>query len=159
MEAANKGAYEAGGVSVGLNIELQTEQVPNPYQTVSLDFEYFHARKVMLAKYSVGFVAFPGGFGTLDELAEVLTLIQTQKIHPFPVYFVGSDYWRGLDRWVRDTLAVEGAILPDDVSLYKIVDAVEAIPHDIKAYYLENVNAGFKLPQDEDRKRALGRAE
>lgn len=157
MEAANKGAFEAGGISIGLSIELEREQVPNVYQTLSLDFEYFHARKVMLAKYSVGFVAFPGGFGTLDEIAEILTLVQTQKIHPFPIYLVGSDHWGGLTRWFHETLIAEGVIAPDDVKLYKLVDDVTSIPRDIQHYYSENIDAGFKLPSDEDRKRSLGK--
>jgi uncharacterized protein (TIGR00730 family) len=156
MEAANRGAFEAGGVSIGLNILLEHEQRPNPYQTFSLDFEYFHARKVMLAKYSVGFVIFPGGFGTLDELAEILTLVQTQKLHPFPIYLVGSDYWSGLVRWFEETLAKEGAIAPDDLKLYKVLDDVTEIPPDVRRYYQSAGHAGFKVPTEKDRRRALG---
>ncbi len=157
MEAANRGALEANGVSVGLNILLEHEQKPNPYQTLSLDFEYFYARKVMLAKYSVGFVIFPGGFGTLDELAEVLTLVQTQKLHPFPIYLVGSDYWSGLVRWFEENLAREGAIATDDLKLYKVIDDVTEIPVDIKRYYKSAGHAGFKVPSETDRNLALGK--
>jgi hypothetical protein len=156
MEAANRGAFEAHGVSVGLNILLEHEQKPNPHQTLSLDFEYFYARKVMLAKYSVGFVIFPGGFGTLDELAEVLTLVQTQKLHPFPIYLVGSDYWSGLVAWFKDTLAKEGSIARDDLRLFKVVDHVTQIPVDIRRYYKSAGHSGFKVPSSKDRKLALG---
>src|SRR5579862_7146423 len=134
MEAANKGALEAGGVSVGINIALPEEQRPNPYQNVSLEHEYFSSRKVMLAKYSVGFVAFPGGFGTLDEVAGMLTLIQTQKIHPFPVYFVGKGHWEGLIEWFKSTLVDAGAIAEDDLRLFKLVDDVDCIPQEIRCY-------------------------
>jgi hypothetical protein len=157
MEAANRGAFDANGVSIGLNILLEHEQKPNPYQTLSLDFEYFYARKVMLAKYSIGFVIFPGGFGTLDELVEVLTLVQTQKLHPFPVYLVGSDYWSGLVQWFKHTLAEQGAIAPDDLKLYKVLDDVEQIPLDIKRYYKSAGHAGFKIPGHKDRKLAAGK--
>jgi uncharacterized protein (TIGR00730 family) len=157
MEAANKGACEAGGISVGMNITLEHEQIPNQYQTLALDFEYFHARKVMLAKYSVGFVVFPGGFGTLDELAEVLTLIQTRKLRAFPIYLVGGEYWKGLVDWFRETLAREGAIAPDDLNLFKVIDDVALIPGDIQRYYDENADAGFKVPTVEDKRRAQGR--
>jgi uncharacterized protein (TIGR00730 family) len=156
MEAANKGAFQAGGISVGLNIVLPHEQRPNPYQTLSLDFEFFYARKVMLVRYSAGFVVFPGGFGTLDELSETLTLVQTRKIHPFPIYLVGSDYWAGLVDWFRDTLAVSGAIAPDDLKLFKVVDDVTGIPADIRAYHDEHADAGFKVPDESDRRRARG---
>lgn len=156
MEAANRGAFEAGGISVGLNIVLEHEQKPNSYQTLSLDFEYFHARKVMLAKYSVGFVIFPGGFGTLDELAEILTLVQTQKIHAFPIYLVGKDYWSGLVEWFEKTLAANDAIAPDDLKLFKVLDEVRTIPVDIKRYYKSAGRAGFKIPAPSDRRRATG---
>jgi len=156
MEAANRGAFDAGGISVGLNILLEHEQKPNPYQTLSLEFEYFHARKVMLAKYSVGFVIFPGGFGTLDELAEVLTLVQTQKLHAFPIYLVGRDYWSGLVKWFDKTLAEHGAIARDDLKLFKLLDDVRQIPSDIKRYYKSAGHAGFKIPTQRDRRRAAG---
>lgn len=156
MEAANRGAFEAHGESIGLNILLEHEQKANPYQTLSLDFEYFYARKVMLAKYSAGFVIFPGGFGTLDELVEVLTLVQTQKLHPIPIYLVGSDYWSGLVQWFKDTLAQQGAITPDDLNLYKVLDDVTHIPGDIKRYHKSAGYAGFKVPSERDRKLALG---
>lgn len=158
MEAANKGAFEAGGVSIGHNIILPFEQKPNPYQTLSLNFEYFHARKVMLAKYAAAFVVFPGGFGTLDELAEILTLVQTRKMHPLPIYLVGSDHWGGLVRWFEDTLITEGAISPDDLHLYKVVDDVNRIPHDIHRYYDPTAPDEFKRPSPEDRERAQGEA-
>ena len=156
MEAANRGASEAGGISIDLDIVLEHEQKPNPYQTLSLDFDYFHAREVMLAKYSVGFVIFPGGFGTLDELVEVLTLVQTQKLHPFPVYLLGSDYLSGLVQWFKNTLAEQGAIAPDDLKLYKVLDDVQQIPLDIKRYYKSAGHAGFKIPSRKDRERAAG---
>ncbi|MEW5725583.1 MAG: TIGR00730 family Rossman fold protein, partial [Thermodesulfobacteriota bacterium] len=101
MEAANKGAAEAGVISVGMNIELPHEQVPNPYANVKLDFRYFFVRKVMLVKYAVAYVIMPGGFGTLDELFEAVTLIQTKRLRPFPVFLMGSKYWGGLIDWVR----------------------------------------------------------
>jgi len=156
MEAANKGACEAGGESIGINIHLPRER-PNPYQSLSLDHEHFHSRKVMLAKYSVGFVAFPGGFGTLDELAGILTLIQTQRLHPFPIFLVGSEHWGGLASWFRDTLVPAGAISPDDPMLFKVVDEVEQIPEEIRRYHDENADdAGFKRPTHEDLVKARG---
>ena len=126
MEAANKGAFEAGGCSVGLNIALPMEQAPNPYQTVKLDFDYFFCRKVMFVKYARAFVIFPGGFGTMDEFFESLTLIQTLKIEPFPVVCVGSRFWGGLLDWVRATLC-EGyaTISPEDLDLVHVTDDVE----------------------------------
>jgi len=157
MEAANRGACEAKGTSVGLNILLEHEQGPNPYQTISLQFEYFYVRKVMLAKYSAGFVIFPGGFGTLDELAEILTLVQTQKIRPFPIYLVGSSYWSGLVQWFRNTLAKEEAIAKSDLDLFKVLDDVTAIPSDIGRYHTSARSAGFKVPREKDRKLAAGR--
>jgi uncharacterized protein (TIGR00730 family) len=157
MEAANRGAYEAGGVSVGANIGLPQEQTPNRFQTHALQYEYFHTRKLILIKYSVAFVVFPGGFGTLDELLEVLTLIQTQKIRPFPVYLVNSSYWKGLVDWFKDTLSEHGAIASDDLSLFKVTDDLCSIPLEIRKYYSpEFDNQGFKIPTVEDRKRALG---
>ncbi|MBC7169305.1 TIGR00730 family Rossman fold protein [Candidatus Bipolaricaulota bacterium] len=148
MRAANRGAFEAGGRSVGLNIELPHEQEPNPYQTDFLTFRYFFVRKVMLVKYAQAFVAFPGGFGTLNELFECLTLIQTLKIHPFPVFLVGSAFWGGLVDWVRDTLAARGTISPEDLNLFRVVDGVEGIPAMIDAYHRRPDHAGFHLPSD-----------
>jgi uncharacterized protein (TIGR00730 family) len=157
MEAANKGAIEAGGVSVGINIALPEEQMPNRFQNVSLEHEFFSSRKVMLAKYSVGFIAFPGGFGTLDEVSGMLTLVQTQKIHPFPIYFVGKDHWGGLIDWFAGTLVETGAIAPDDLQLFKLVDEVDQIPEEIRVYNDEgDEHAGFKLPTEEDRRNARG---
>ncbi len=127
MEAVNKGAYEAGGVSVGLNIELPHEQRPNPYQTHSLQFRYFFVRKVMFVRYAVGFVVLPGGFGTLDELTEVLVLLQTGKVHPFPLFAMDRAYWEGLERWIHDTLAAQQAIGEHDAELLKLVDDPEEI--------------------------------
>ena len=126
MEAANKGAHDCGGHSVGLNIDLPFEQEPNPYQTHALDFRYFFVRKVMFVKYSCGFIIFPGGFGTLDELFETLTLIQTQKIHPFPVVLIGHDFWDGMLDWVRGTLdETFHTISHKDLDLIHITDDVD----------------------------------
>jgi len=146
MRAANKGAFEAGGRSIGLNIELPHEQEPNPYQTDSLIFRYFFVRKVMLVKYAQAFVVFPGGFGTLDELFESLTLIQTLKIHPFPVFLVGSAFWGGLVDWVRDTLAGQGTISPEDLDLFRVVDEVDGIAATVDVYHRRPDHAGFHLP-------------
>ena len=125
MEAANRGAKEAGGRSVGLNIELPFEQAPNPYQDVELMFHYFFTRKLMFVRYAIGFVVFPGGFGTLDELFEALVLIQTHKIRDFPVVMMGSDYWSGLIDWMRDRLAGERMIAPADLELVRCSDDPE----------------------------------
>jgi uncharacterized protein (TIGR00730 family) len=122
MEAANRGCTEAGGVSVGCNIELPFEQALNPYVGLSVDFRYFFVRKTMFVKYAEGFVVFPGGFGTLDELFEALTLVQTGKILHFPVVLVGSSYWSGLLDWLRTTALAEGKISADDFALVKVCD-------------------------------------
>jgi uncharacterized protein (TIGR00730 family) len=123
MEAANKGAWEAGGLSVGCNIELPFEQRPNPYLTKSVKFKYFFVRKMMFVKYSLGFIIFPGGFGTFDELFEALTLIQTKKIRNFPMILFGSSYWRGLLDWLRDTVKREGKISEIDFDMIQITDS------------------------------------
>jgi uncharacterized protein (TIGR00730 family) len=123
MEAANRGAVEAGGVSIGCNIELPFEQKANPYQTRSLKFKYFFVRKTMFVKYSRAFVIFPGGFGTLDELFESLTLIQTRKIRNFPVVLFDTKYWGGMMEWIKDTLLVEGKISESDVHLLQVTDS------------------------------------
>lgn len=123
MEAANRGAFEAGGISVGCNIELPFEQRPNAYQTKSLTFKYFFVRKMMFVKYSLGFVIFPGGFGTLDELFEALTLIQTRKIRNFPVILFDSRYWSGLLNWMRGVLLPEGKISEIDFQMLHITDS------------------------------------
>lgn len=123
MEAANRGAFEAGGVSIGCNIELPFEQVPNPYQTRSLTFKYFFVRKTMFVKYSCAFIIFPGGFGTLDELFESLTLIQTRKIKNFPVVLFGSGYWGGLLSWLKSNALSGKMISEKDFSLLSITDS------------------------------------
>jgi hypothetical protein len=123
MQAANKGAFEAGGLSIGCNIELPFEQGANPYLTRSLTFRYFFVRKMMFVKYSLGFIIFPGGFGTLDELFEALTLIQTRKIRNFPVVLFGTQYWNGLLNWIRDFALKEGKISEQDLKLLHITDS------------------------------------
>lgn len=125
MEAASKGAFEAGGNVVGLNIELPMEQNPNKYQTKSLNFRYFFLRKVSFLKYSTAFIIYPGGFGTLDELSEVLTMVQTNKINMVPIIFVDSDYYKGLIDWFKDTMIKENMISPEDLDLIKLVDTAE----------------------------------
>ncbi|MDR2140803.1 MAG: TIGR00730 family Rossman fold protein [Deltaproteobacteria bacterium] len=127
MEAANKGAAEGGGVSIGLNIELPQEQVPNYYSNVRLDFHYFFIRKVVFIKYSQAYVVFPGGFGTLDELFESLTLIQTRRIRPFPTFLMGASYWEGLFSWIKDKMLGHGNISPEDLDSFTIVDEPEEV--------------------------------
>ncbi|XAM00880.1 TIGR00730 family Rossman fold protein [Phycisphaeraceae bacterium D3-23] len=136
MEAANKGAHECGGHSVGLNIDLPFEQVPNPYQTHKLDFRYFFVRKVMFLKYSCGFIIFPGGFGTLDECFETLTLIQTMKIHPFPMVLIGHDFWDGLVDWMKEKLVGEfETVSPKDLELFTVTDDVDEAIKIIDDYF------------------------
>lgn len=130
MEAANKGAFEAGGLSIGCNIELPHEQFANPYLTHSLDFKFFFVRKTMFVKYAIGYVVFPGGYGTLDELFEALTLIQTNKITDFPVILFGTDYWRGMVDWITKTMLAEGKISPGDEAMFHVTDdPYEAVRH------------------------------
>jgi len=125
MEAANKGAAEAGGKSVGLHIELPKEQKPNEYANVRVKFKYFFIRKVMFVKYAVAYVIMPGGFGTMDELFEALTLIQTNRIRAFPVIMVGSTFWAGLINWFKETLIKEKTISPEDLDIFQVVDSPE----------------------------------
>jgi hypothetical protein len=126
MEAANKGACEAGGISVGLNIALPREQTPNEYQTIKLDFDYFFCRKVMFLKYARAFLIFPGGFGTMDEVFEALTLMQTEKIDPFPIVVMGRDYWAGLLGWIDATMSERFSnIEPRDMELITLTDDVD----------------------------------
>jgi len=127
MEAANRGAQEANGVSIGLNIEIPFEQEPNPYVDKLISFRYFFVRKVMFVKYSIAFVILPGGFGTMDELFEALTLIQTHKIAPFPVYLFGKKYWSGLIDWLRERVLDEEKISPEDLDILHIVDSQEEV--------------------------------
>ena len=138
MEAANKGAYQAGGKSVGLNIELPFEQFHNKYidRDKLLEFDYFFVRKVMFMKYSQGFIILPGGFGTLDEMFEALTLIQTGKIARFPIVLVGSSYWTGLMDWVKQTMLLqENNIHEEDLNLFRIVDTAEEAAEHIFRFY------------------------
>jgi len=137
MEAGNKGAHLAGGTSVGLNIELPFEQNDNPYidDDKSLDFDYFFVRKVMFVKYSQAFVVLPGGFGTLDELFEAITLIQTNKIGKFPIILVGKSFWKGLIEWIKHTMLHAGNISETDLDLIRIVDTEEEVVEIIDAFY------------------------
>ena len=127
MEAANRGAFEAGGLSIGCNIELPFEQRPNAYQTRSLKFKYFFVRKMMFVKYSLAFIIFPGGFGTFDELFEALTLIQTRKIRNFPVVLYGSNYWNGLLQWFKDVVQPGGKISETDLSMFHVTDSPQEV--------------------------------
>jgi uncharacterized protein (TIGR00730 family) len=135
MEAANRGAKEGGGLSVGFNIELPHEQHENPYLDIELTFHHFYARKTMFVKAAEGFVIFPGGFGTLDELFESLTLIQTGKVLHFPVVLFDSDYWQGMLEWLRERTLPEGLISPDDMALLYVTDSPEeAVARVVDAY-------------------------
>ncbi|MCW6005495.1 TIGR00730 family Rossman fold protein [Micromonospora sp. CPCC 205371] len=134
MEAANRGANEAGGLSVGLGIELPFEQGINEWVDIGIDFRYFFARKTMFVKYAQAFVVLPGGFGTMDELFEALTLVQTRKVTRFPVVLMGAAYWQGLLDWLRRTMAAEGKISPTDLDLIRVTDDVdEAVRHIVEA--------------------------
>ena len=144
MEAANRGAFEAAGVSVGCNIELPFEQSPNPYQTRSLKFRYFFVRKTMFVKYSNAFVIFPGGFGTLDELFESLTLIQTRKIKNFPVVLYGSDFWGGMFRWLEEALLKESYIAAEDRDMLRLTDS----PAEVVDIIVRSQDALSKMDSD-----------
>jgi uncharacterized protein (TIGR00730 family) len=138
MEAANRGAFEAGKVSVGCNIELPFEQKPNPYQTKFLTFKYFFVRKTIFIKYSNAYIIFPGGFGTMDELFEALTLIQTRKIRNFPVVLFGSQYWQGLLQWLTSTMLNERYISPEDLGLMHLTDS----PSDAVNFIIKTFESG-----------------
>ena len=136
MEAGNKGAKEGGAKSVGLNIQLPLEQSPNPYSTLKLNFQYFFVRKVMFVKYAQAYIGMPGGFGTMDEIFEALTLIQTHRIKPFPVVLVGTQYWTGLLEWVRNTLLGGKYISPEDLDFFTLLDDPDEVVHTIKKYVI-----------------------
>jgi len=157
MEAANKGAVQGGGPSVGCNIELPFEQGVNDYVDIAINFRYFFVRKTMFVKYAEAFIIFPGGFGTLDELFEALTLIQTGKVRNFPVILFGSEYWQGLLDWLRNKMVAEGKIAPEDMELMHVTDSPEEAVNIVLEYYrtqLENAasesagngRGGFKGP-------------
>jgi uncharacterized protein (TIGR00730 family) len=135
MEAANRGAHRGSGQSIGLNIRLPREQKPNAYLDTVIHFSYFFARKVMFVKYACGFVALPGGFGTLDEVFEALTLKQTGKIYDFPVILFGSDYWNGLLQWIRERALAERMISQRDLKLFRVTDDVDEVVRVIRRYY------------------------
>ncbi|MDQ3855444.1 MAG: TIGR00730 family Rossman fold protein [Chloroflexota bacterium] len=133
MEAANRGAREGGGESIGCNIELPFEQGTNPYVTTAITFRYFFVRKMMFVKYAEAFIIFPGGFGTMDELFEALTLIQTGKIQNFPIILVGSAYWQGMLDWIRSTMLAEGKISAEDLDLLMVTDSPEEVCRVVRA--------------------------
>jgi uncharacterized protein (TIGR00730 family) len=142
MEAANKGAIEAGVASIGLNIELPEEQASNPYATKSITFHHFFVRKVMLVKYATAFVMMPGGLGTLDELTEVLTLIQTGKIKPFPVLLFDSKYWKGFLDWLRNQTLARGFVAEDDFDLLRICDTPDEVVDTVQQWYVKQIIVG-----------------
>jgi uncharacterized protein (TIGR00730 family) len=144
MEAANKGALAAGVKSVGLNIELPEEQACNSYANVSITFNHFFVRKVILVKYATAFVIMPGGLGTLDELSEVLTLIQTQKIRPFPVMLFDEGYWKGLLDWLSDSALVKGFISESDLDLLRVCDTVDEVVDGVHQWYIKHEIVGRK---------------
>jgi len=147
MEAANKGAAEAGGQSIGLNIELPLEQVPNKYQNLSLHFRYFFCRKVMFLKYAHGFIVFPGGYGTMDEFFESLVLIQTLKQASFPVILMASEYWDGLTGWMKEKMLKEhNHIAPEDMDVFTVVDEPEAAVKIIVDFKESKGRVGIELP-------------
>lgn len=152
MEAANKGAQNANGTSVGLNIALPMEQTQNQFQDVRIEFRYFFVRKLMFVKYAIAYVIFPGGFGTLDELFEALTLIQTKKIRGFPVVLVGREYWSGLIDWMKNTLLAANSISPDDLDLMHIVDEPEEVCAIINKRYKDRLRGIHKDRRDQARK-------
>jgi len=136
MEAANKGAAEAGGQSVGMNIKLPFEQKPNPYANLQIDYKYFFIRKVMFVKYAVAYVIMPGGYGTMDELFEALTLIQTKRVKSFPLILMGREYWQGLLDWLKNSMQQKDMILPFDLEMIQIIDEPEEVVKHIKKYVI-----------------------
>ena len=144
MEAANKGACEAGVASVGLNIELPEEQICNAYTTKAITFHHFFARKVMLVKYAIAFVIMPGGLGTLDELTEVLTLIQTHKIKPFPVILFNTEYWRGFLDWLQSSVLAKGLISEEDFDLLRVCDHPDEVIETVQSWYVKQEVIGKK---------------
>ena len=144
MEAANKGAFEAGVTSVGLNIELDEEQICNAYTTKSIKFNHFFARKVMLVKYATAFIIMPGGLGTLDELTEVLTLMQTHKIKPFPVVLFNSEYWKGFLVWLQSSVLNKGFISEDDLNLLRVCDHPDEVIETIERWHEKREVVGRK---------------
>jgi len=136
MEAANKGAAEAGGKSIGLNIVLPFEQKPNNYSNIKLEFKYFFIRKVMFVKYAYAYIIMPGGFGTMDELFEAVTLVQTHRIKPLPVILVGSDYWGGLKKWIKARLLEANMISSKDVDILHVVDDPEEVVDTVKKFVI-----------------------
>ncbi len=148
MEAANKGAYEGKSPSIGLNILLPLEQAGNPYQDISLNFRHFFARKVMFVKHAAAYVVMPGGFGTLDEFAEILTLVQTGKTRKIPIILVGADFWQGLLDWFRNTLCETGTIDPSDLDLIQVRDEPKAV---VEAIFDHYETRGFQpSPQEQE---------
>ena len=144
MEAANKGAREAGVTSVGLNIQLPEEQIPNPYVTKSITFNHFFIRKVMLVKYAIAFIIIPGGLGTLDELTEVLTLMQTHKIRPFPVILFQGQYWEGFLNWIKNTVLARGFISEEDFNQLRVSDHPEEVVETVQKWYIKQEVVGRK---------------
>jgi uncharacterized protein (TIGR00730 family) len=151
MEAGNKGAFDAGGKSIGLNITLPQEQEANRYQTLSLDFHYFYARKVMFVKYASAFVCFPGGYGTLDEFFETMTLIQTLKIEAFPIILYGTEYWSGLAEWLKKQL-IPHYIDREDIDIFKIVDS----PREVVKLIKKGTTKHWWRPLDDELTRIAG---
>jgi uncharacterized protein (TIGR00730 family) len=144
MEAANKGAYRAGTKSIGLNIELPQEQVCNDYTTKSITFRHFYVRKLMLVKYATAFIIMPGGLGTLDELTEILTLIQTRKIKPFPVILFDSTFWKGFLDWLRNVVLAKNFVSEEDFDLLRICDEPEAVVNVVQEWYIKQEIVGKK---------------
>lgn len=136
MEAGNKGAAEAGGQSVGMNIKLPFEQKPNSYANLQLDYKYFFIRKVMFVKYALAYVIMPGGYGTMDEFFEALTLIQTKRVRSFPIILMGREYWQGLLDWLKNTMLRKEMILPFDLEMIQIIDEPEEVVKHIKKYVI-----------------------
>jgi uncharacterized protein (TIGR00730 family) len=153
MEAANRGAQEGGSKSIGLNIELPSEQHENPYLDVEMTCHYFFTRKLFFVRYAVGFVVFPGGFGTLDELFEALTLDQTGKMRHFPVVLVGTDYWSGLIEWIRERMLGEGKISPHDIRLFEVTDDAHEV---VAKIFAGAERQGFPCGENSPRRRGKG---
>ena len=144
MEAANKGAFNAGATSIGLNIQLPEEQFLNPYTTKSIAFHHFFIRKVMLVKYATAFIIMPGGLGTMDELSEILTLMQTLKLRPFPVILFKSEYWRGFLDWLVDTVLAKGFISEEDLELLRVCDDPDDVVEIVQSWYLKHEIVGMR---------------